>query len=117
MIRFLFDEHLSPGYAVQLTTRRPGLVVRVVGQGEAPVKETTDSDILRWCEAHGFVLVTNNRKSMPRHLADHLTQGRHVPGILTIRLKVGFGRLIQELADIADNAADDDFVDRIIYIP
>ena len=27
-----------------------------------------------WCEIHEFILVTNNRKSMPKHLADHLAE-------------------------------------------
>jgi hypothetical protein len=40
---------------------------------------TLDPEILLWCEAHRFILVTNNRRSMPRHLADHLAMGCQNP--------------------------------------
>jgi hypothetical protein len=37
--------------------------------------------------------VTNNRKSKPRHLADHLAGGRHVPGIFVLARRLVWARL------------------------
>ena len=44
------------------------------------------------------MLVTNNRHSMPSHLADHLAGGRHVPGILLIDQSMTAAELANELA-------------------
>ena len=80
-MRYLLDEHIAPVYRGQLLRIVPELEVWIVGDRGAPPRGTLDPDILIWCEEHRFVLVTNNRKSMPRQLADHLALGRHIPGI------------------------------------
>jgi hypothetical protein len=99
-IRYLLDEHLNPAYRSQLVRRNPDLVVRIIGDLDVPPKGTLDPDILIWCEINEFILVTNNRKSMPRHLADHLAIGRHIPGILTINTDQSIGQTIYELFKI-----------------
>jgi hypothetical protein len=100
-MRYLLDEHIPPVYRTQLLRIEPGLTVWMIGFPGAPPLATPDPQILEWCEEHGFVLVTNNRKSMPGHLAEHLSQGRHIPGILFIDLDAGIGKMIAELALIA----------------
>ena len=83
-LSYLLDEQMPPAYQSQLLRREPALIVWRVGFPGSPPKGTLDPEILAWYEQHDFVLVTNNRKSMPRHLADHLAAGRHIPGILTV---------------------------------
>jgi hypothetical protein len=61
--------------------------------------------------------VTNNRRSMPAHLADHLTAGHHVSGIFTINQDLSVGQLIDELILIAFAALGDEFADRITFLP
>jgi len=100
-MRYLFDEHIDPKYRAQLLRTAPDLVVWIIGDPGAPARGTLDPDILVWCEEHQFVLVTNNRKSMPRHLADHLALGRHIPGILVINPALPIGELFDELVLIA----------------
>jgi len=90
MLKYLLDEHIPPAYRTQILRRAERLApfaeleVWAIGDPDAPAKGTLDPEILLWCESHGFVLVTNNRRSMPVHLADHLAAGQHVPGIFTI---------------------------------
>jgi len=116
-IRYLLDEHLNPGYRSQLVRRNSDLVVRIIGDLDVPPKGTLDPDILIWCEINEFILVTNNRKSMPRHLADHLAIGRHIPGILTINTDQSIGQTIEELIIIAGASFADEYQDRIEYLP
>ncbi len=79
-LRYLLDENVA--FALQLALRGhdPDLTVWAIGEPGAPPRGTLDPDILRWCEEHDFVLVTNNRRTMPEHLIAHLSSGRHVPG-------------------------------------
>ncbi|HZP80791.1 MAG TPA: hypothetical protein VFB21_04060 [Chthonomonadaceae bacterium] len=88
-----------------------------MGDVGAPQRGTQDPDILLWCEEYDFVLVTNNRKSMPRHLADHLAAGHHVPGILTVDLEASVGVVTEFLAAIAGASYEGEYQDRIAYIP
>ena len=82
--RYLIDENTTPALADQLRRRWPSLEVAHVGDEKAPPKGTLDPDILHWIEEQGFTLVTRNRKSMPDHLSQHLAEGNHIPGILTL---------------------------------
>ncbi|MEG4572341.1 DUF5615 family PIN-like protein [Microcoleus sp. N3A4] len=71
-LRYLLDENVDSAYQIQLLRRNPSLTVLSVGDPGTPPKSTLDPDILCWCEEQGFVLVTNNRSSMPVHLTDHI---------------------------------------------
>jgi len=96
-IRYLLDEHVDSTLRAQLLRHEPDLVVWMIGDPGAPKRGTLDPDLLLWCEANDFVLVTNNRKSMPVHLQDHLAAGHHVPGILTLNPHMTLGATIDQL--------------------
>ena len=117
MRRYLIDENISPKYRTQLLYHEPSLMVLAVGDEGAPAKSTPDPEILEWCEQNQFSLITNNRKSMPQHLSDHLSAGHHVPGIFTINRKVSMGLIIKELIRIAGAPDEDKYIDQITYIP
>lgn len=117
MTRFLLDEHVARAYVTQLVRRNRSLVVIRVGDGEAPPKETSDAVLLRYCEEHDFLLITNNRRTMPVHLREHLEAGRHMPGILMIPGKEVAGEIIDDLLLIAAAGDPEDFIDRIVHLP
>jgi hypothetical protein len=83
-VHYLLDEHIDPKLRAQLIRQAPDLVVWIIGDPGAPKRGTLDPDILLWCEANGFMLVTSDRRSMPVHLQAHLATGHHVPGILVL---------------------------------
>ncbi|MBD2773586.1 DUF5615 family PIN-like protein [Iningainema tapete] len=116
-IQYLLDENLPPTFQEQLLRCQPDLIVWMVGDPDAPPKGTLDPEILCWCEEKDFILVTRNRRSMPVHLAAHLAANRHIPGILVLRRKATIGQVINDLVLIAAVSKDDDYRDRIDYIP
>jgi len=116
-LSYLLDEHVPPTYQTQLLRREPTLIVWRVGAPGVPQSGTLDPDILLWCEVNDFVLVTNNRKSMPAHLADHLAQGRHVPGIITVDITRDMARSLDDLLLVALVADAAEYRDRIAYLP
>ncbi|MCB1191997.1 MAG: DUF5615 family PIN-like protein [Leptospiraceae bacterium] len=111
------DENVDPAYIKRLRRLKPDLFVLAVGELIAPPKGTLDPEILSWCEKHNFILVTNNRKSMPVHLKDHLDQGHHVPGIFILNTKISLSRIIEDLILIADGSEDYEYHDRIYFLP
>jgi hypothetical protein len=116
-LQYLRDENLPVALRSYLLQQLPGQAVWVVGSPGAPEKGTPDTDILSWCEAHHFVLVTANRRSMPAHLKAHLASGRHVPGVLIVRPQANWTAVINDLILIASASVTDEFVDSIVYIP
>ena len=117
MRRFLIDENMSPQYRTQLLYHEPSLTVLAVGDEGAPPKSTPDPEILVWCEQNQFSLITNNRRSMPQHLSDHLSGGHHIPGIFTINLEMPMGEIIEELILVAGASDENEYMDEIKYLP
>ena len=115
-IRFLFDENADPLYRHELLPREPDMVAWRVGDISAPPAATLDPEILLWCEAKNFILVTNNRHSMPPHLANHLEQGRDIPGIIVMNDKMTVGETLDELWLIWSEADESKFHDNIICL-
>ena len=91
--------------------------VYAIGDGVAPPKGTSDSDILRWIESHGCMLVTNNRATMPVHLRAHLVQGWHIFGIVQLPRRMDVGAILADLLLIWGASMPDEFQDQIVYLP
>ena len=116
-IKYLLDEHIDPRLRQALQRHSPDIAVWGVGDVGAPALQTKDPDILIWCEAQGFTLVTNNRASMPDHLSTHLAAGRHISGIFTLNPNMGIGETVEELALIWGASESDEYADQITYLP
>jgi hypothetical protein len=116
-LKYLMDENVDPVYFKQLRRRKPDLVVWAVGEPNCPAKGTLDPDILIWCEVNNFILVTNNRTSMPVHLIDHLKENRHIPGIFILNSGMSIGETLDELILIAECSFETEYQDQIIHLP
>ncbi|HEY9692582.1 MAG TPA: DUF5615 family PIN-like protein [Oculatellaceae cyanobacterium] len=117
MLKYLIDENVDPTYTNQLRRANPDLLVIAVGDIIAPPKGTLDPEILLWCEKQCCILVTNNRKSMPVHLADHIALKHHVPGIFILSPKLSIGENLEQLILIAEGSFEDEYQDRIEFLP
>ncbi len=114
---YLVDENTTPALADQLRRIQPKMTVKKIGDEETPPKGTSDPEILCWLECKGFSLVTQNRKSMPQHLKDHLEKGHHVQGIFTLRPKAFMKEVIDDLLLIWELAEHEEYRDQIVHIP
>jgi hypothetical protein len=116
-LKYLLDENVEPAYAAQLRRQAPTLQVRMVGEPDTPPRGTLDPEILVWCELTEFILVTNNRRSMPIHLHDHLSEGKHIPGIFILNPTLSMGETLRDLILIAGISFTHEYQDRIEYLP
>lgn len=115
--RFLLDENVKHAIQYQLRQRNPQIQVFAVGNEGVPPRGTPDPEILIWIEENQCILVTENRSTMPVHLADHFAAGRHHPGILWIRRNTGIGELVFELEMIWTAAEAEEYFDKTDFIP
>jgi len=116
-IQYLLDENVDLLLRVELLNCEPTMVVWRIGDPGAPAKGSLDPEILCWCEQNGFILVTNNRKSMPRHITDHIKNGRHVPGIFELNPNMSIRETVEELRLIWGASEMKEYQDVIIYLP
>lgn len=116
-VRFLLDENLSPRLKVAVLRLNPAIDILRVGEPNAPQLGTLDPDVLRYLEFSQRLLVTDNRTSMPEHLADHWADGGNIWGLFWVRPKTPIGQLAQELFLIWETTEAEEWVDRLDWIP
>jgi hypothetical protein len=119
MIRgVLLDEHLPRWWRRALV--QGGVVTPVwrVGEAGTPPLQSPDPLLLHWCERNDSILLTNNRHSMPQHLADHMTQGRHVQGIFVVDPgAMEISVLAENLILILEASFENEYRDQIHFLP
>lgn len=116
-VRFLVDENLSPRLQLALRRTYAELDVLRVGDSGAPPLGTLDPDLLRYLEMDQRMLITDNRVSMPVHVAVHNAAGGHHWGIMTIRAGASMGQLVSALALVWEASAAEEWIDRMDWIP
>jgi hypothetical protein len=116
-VRFLLDENLSPRLKLALLRREASIVALRVGDAGAPALGTLDPDILRYLETAGMLLVTDNRVSMPRHVAEHLAAGGHHWGIFHLRPGATMAQITDSMCLLWEASDAAEWVDRLEWLP
>jgi hypothetical protein len=115
MLRYLLDEHLLH-LAEPLRRRAPELTVWRIGEPLAPARGASDAILSSWCEAHDFILVTEDASTMMAALSAHLEQGGHVPGIFIINKRLSHWEAIAILVIAASISLPDEHRDQVRYL-
>jgi predicted nuclease of predicted toxin-antitoxin system len=113
-LKLLLDGMYPPALAEAL--RGSGIDVSTVG--EVGLGGRSDPDLLAAAEADGYVLLTENVADFARLAAEHLTTGRHHPGVL-IALSFRFSRRpsgINAIAAAILALATEHLEDRLVYL-
>src|SRR5262249_39727253 len=92
------------------------LEVARVGEISDLPKNSDDPTVLRWVEQHGFILVSNDKKTLPDHLAAHLAEGRHLPGLVLVSYYASSAQIIELLAVAAMSENPLEWQDLIEYL-
>lgn len=116
--RFLLDENLSPRLIVALHRLEPTIDVLRVGDEGAPPLQTTDSEIIYFLARSQRMLITDNRSTMPDHLAGHYaSEGKSHWGVLWIRPSTSIGEIAANLHLIWQASEAEEWLDRADWIP
>jgi len=116
-IRYLLDENIDQVVLSKVRKHEPSLDIHCVGEQNFPPLSSSDPEILRWLEKTGYILVTENRKTMPLHFSHHIEANHHLPGIFVITKQLSQNALVEELILIWGTTEPDEFKDRIVYLP
>ncbi len=115
MISFLIDQNFNE-HIVDGITRRDATLefvhVRDVGLAEA-----SDSDVLQWAAAHGLVLLTHDRRTVPQCAHARVAGGAPMPGVFLVNDGMGVGQAIDELLIAAHCLSPDECKDTGRYFP
>ncbi|MEZ4736591.1 MAG: DUF5615 family PIN-like protein [Caldilineaceae bacterium] len=115
-IQYLFDENLDPRFVKVLARHYPMINAIRIGGENAPPLGIKDPDLLRYLEKAQRTLITDNRKSMPGHVVDHLQAGGHHWGIFMISKEASYKRVVDALAVYWDVSEAEEWFDQIEWV-
>jgi predicted nuclease of predicted toxin-antitoxin system len=76
MLRLLIDQDLDHDILRGLLRRIPQL--DALTAFEIGMSRATDAQLLTWAEREGRIIVTHDRKTMPKHAVDLMGAGKHI---------------------------------------
>jgi hypothetical protein len=115
MIRILTDEDFNGRIVRGLLLRKRDLdLVRVQ---DTSIAGADDAALLRWAEENDRVLLTHDSRTMPRHFRDHLSAGRHAPGVFIVDDLAPIAKCIDDVLLIAECSEQDEWQDQIYFLP
>jgi hypothetical protein len=90
-------------------------VVRVGDPPDLPLG-SPDPDVLICAENQGRILLSEDRKTMGRHLADHLHAGRSSPGVFVISRRAVVSSVVHWLELVVADDNPDAWRDQLIFM-
>jgi Domain of unknown function (DUF5615) len=113
-IRFLADADFRPRIIVGFKRLEPEIDFETAN--EAGLKGLPDSEVLRMAAEKGRVLVSHDRKTMPRAFYRFL-QERESPGVILIEQNFPIGQAIEELRLCYHALEAEELINRLIHLP
>jgi hypothetical protein len=113
-VRFQGDYDFS-GIVIRALLRRQPAIDFQTGHA-AGLEGVDDPQALALAAREGRVLVSHDRKTMPNHFADFITQHTS-PGLILISQSFPMSRAVEELLLIWEASDADDYINRVISIP
>jgi hypothetical protein len=121
VLRFLLDEHLrGPLWlAIMRHNSRGELPIDVIRVGDTADLPLGSSDlaILLWAAREVRILITEDRRTIAVHLAQHTKGNHNSPGVFIVRIGFSIGQLVSHLELVAHAGKPTDYEDGITYIP
>jgi predicted nuclease of predicted toxin-antitoxin system len=115
VIRLLSDENFNGEIIRGLLFRQPHLdLVRVQDVG---LQGVDDPEILAWAAAHGYILLTHDRATMPDFAFSRIAKGKPMAGMFVLNDRVVVREAIDEVLMIVDCSDATEWIDRVIYLP
>lgn len=87
-----------------------------IGDEGAPPLGTSDQEILQFAEQTHRLFVTDNRKSMPGHVAAHLAAGGHHWGVVNLSPSLALAQIVAERGIIWGASSADEWIDKTDWL-
>ena len=113
-IRFQADADFNEEIVLGVLRWEPGIDFQTAG--EAHLRGILDPEVLALAAREQRILVTHDRRTMPRHFADFLLQNQS-PRVFIIAQSVNIRTAIEELLLIWASSESEEWVNLIVELP
>ena len=113
-VRFQADADLNAEIVVGVLRREPSIDFQTAD--EASLRWVPDPEVLALAAQEGRILVTHDRRTMPRHFADFILH-HSSPGVFIIAQSVSVRGAIEELLLVWAASESEEWTNLIVELP
>ncbi|MDX6444261.1 MAG: hypothetical protein QOH71_1335 [Blastocatellia bacterium] len=113
-VRFQADSDLNENILTGVVRREPMIDFQTAS--EANLRDLSDLEVLALAASEDRILVTHDRRTMPRHFADFVSNHRS-SGVVIVAQKVGINVAIEELLLVWAASDAEEWVNLIVDLP
>lgn len=114
-VRFQTDEDFNEDIVAGLLRLRPGMDILTAKQ--ASLLGSPDPLFLAHAAGQGRVLVSHDKKTMPRHFYDFLLGGNESPGLILLDQRLPKVQAIDALLLVWEASSPDEYRNLTTYLP
>ena len=115
MLKLAADENFDNRILLGLLRRNSALdIVRVQDAGVAGADDPT---VLGWAAREGLVLMTHDRKTIPKFANARVVAGEPMPGVFEVPKSMPLGQAIEELLLLVEASLEGECEGRVFYLP
>lgn len=115
MIKLVTDENFTEPIIRRLRQQSSNFdIVRVQDVG---LRTSDDPTILEWAANNNRIVLTHDIATMPDFAYDRVYKGLPMPGMLAVPKTAVFSEVIESLLLIAEDSNEDDWKDRVTFLP
>jgi hypothetical protein len=115
VLRLLSDENFDGNIVRGLFRRSPEIdLLRVQDVG---LQQVSDPSILEWAAVEGRILLTHDRRTVPRFAFERVAEGKRMPGVFVVDDRMPIGQAIDELLLAVKYGHESDWNDLVTYFP
>lgn len=115
MLRVFFDQNFNHRILAGLIHRIPNLDL-VTTQIINNIREL-DPKLLTLAAAESRVILTHDKKTFPKHAYAAIVSGQIISGLLVVPSKLNIGKAIDELELIIQCSDENEFENRVEFLP
>jgi len=115
MLHLLIDQDFDHDILRGLLRRIPRL--NAVTALEIGMSEATDPQLLSWAAQEGRIIITHDRKTMPKHGADMIRVGKNIAGMFIVPRSLPLRQAIEDLELMITCSGNKEWVNVIRYLP
>ncbi len=115
MLKLVIDQDFDHDILRGVLRRLPEL--DFVTALEAGLSETEDQQLLLWASANKRILLTHDRKTMPKRFAALLDKGSNLTGVFIVPRRLPIGHEIDELEIIISCSHNEEWQNIVKILP
>jgi hypothetical protein len=115
MLPLLIDQDFDHDILRALERRIPGL--DYVTTAEMGLSKTPDPELLEWAMNKRRVILTHDQSTMPDHIAERMSNGHDIFGVIIVPRSLPIRLAIEELELIVGGSGQQEYFNRYLYLP